>query len=85
MINRIQRGTTNFLGPIGPAPAGSYNVPLSSVNTGKSFIKAAYRTMPEGSATARLTSSTNMNISLAPIDQGYYPGGLMDWEVIEFQ
>lgn len=99
VINRIQRGTTNF-------NSAASNSPITSVNTGKAFISSSNRGGIQGApsgdgrygarsdASVILTSATNVQCQggptiTAPSGWSAPPtqvqaSGLAAWEVIEF-
>lgn len=83
-IKSVQRGET------GASPGSGTNVTISSVNTSKAVV-IAYgkcaddRRMHGGGITAKLTSSTNLNLSSGFNDGGVYWGAAnVSWQVIEF-
>lgn len=87
-VKSIQRGLTTTTVTSFPT-----NVTIAAVNTAKAFVRANGRAQTDrvyngGGITARLTSSTNLELDSGftyTIDMSPYIGAaIVSWEVIEF-
>ena len=89
VINRIQRGSSSYSPSTAPPASGGYTiaVPITSVNTSKSFISQAWRGLNAASGTNFQASSRLSNSTTLTVEVPYSPpaSGTVDWEVIEFK